>query len=698
MYLRVTNVRQGSKTYRYAQIVECYRREDGTPTNRVIASLGHRSESEIAAIRAALQIARAGGTAVLDAQVLDRVQVLQSLRYLDVAMLLRAWRDFGLQALLAELLTSGSTEVSAAEVIAALVLQRCLAPASKLAASRWFPTTALAELQGIKVEQFNNSRVHRALTALEAVEGELQQRLPAQLSQTQGAASLLFVDATDTWFEGHGPPLAAKGKDKVGLFRRRVGIVLLCDERGFPLRWHTIDGRYHDPTALAEMAAEVARLSWAARIPLVVDRALGNAGWVEKLDTLGLRYVTCVPDPELESCGAPIPWAALKQMQSCGEDLEAMRAKAVAAGFVHGSGERYVSELGLFDKSRPKNGARLSAAGFALQILETIESSKRSRTELAASLRLTTRSLASYRKLLSLEPAVRERIRSGKADALSFSQLQQIAALPAERQLEAFDALGAVSSIARRRARRRHLQKQSTLQARAALSLNLQRLIEDRQADEQRLALIRERLEDVNRRLASAQSRRTDASALAEVERIIQRNSFGNVCSATMEKTAQGRRVLLALDALAWQRRRRADGLALIVSHPAVPGSAPERVARYFSKDAVEKDFQSIKNVLGLRPVRHRTDPKLRAHVSICVLALLVARLIEHRVAAAGTRRTLAAIVESLEPIRLNIIDDGRNRYYAVTQPTQATTDVLGELAMLDLVDNAVVMEAITPR
>ena len=64
-----------------------------------------------------------------------------------------------------------------------------------------------------------------------------------------------------------------------------------------------------------------------------------------------------------------------------------------------------------------------------------------------------------------------------------------------------------------------------------------------------------------------------------------------------------------------------------LVSHPEVEGTASDRVERYFSKDVIEKDFESIKSVLKLRPVRHRTDPKLRAHVCICVLALLLTRV-----------------------------------------------------------------------
>ena len=62
MYLRVSTVRKSGKTYRYAQIVESYRWEDGKPIHRVLVSLGQRTDREIAAIRAALAVGRKRGS------------------------------------------------------------------------------------------------------------------------------------------------------------------------------------------------------------------------------------------------------------------------------------------------------------------------------------------------------------------------------------------------------------------------------------------------------------------------------------------------------------------------------------------------------------------------------------------------------------------------------------------------------------
>jgi transposase len=698
MYLRVSTQRRNGKTYRYAQLVESYRRKDGTPTNRFIASLGRRTEEEIEAIRAALEIARKGGMPVLPHSDLPKADVLHSLRYLDAAVLLRIWRQSGLQSLLADALGSNTAEIHPIQTITALVLQRCLAPASKLAACEWYPNTALPELQGIAPGQFNNSRLHRALSCLEANEGDLQDMLPQHLAQRRGAATALFLDATDTWFEGHGPPLAIKGKDKEGLFRRRVGIVLLCDEQGLPLRWHVLDGRFNDPTALANMAAETAQLPWSSDVPLVVDRALGSAGWVEKLDALGLHYVTCVPASELESCAAPIPWRDLDDMQNCDDDVRCVQKKAIAAGFQEVSKERYVLELGVFDKSRPKNAKRPSQAQAAIGILHEIESSTDSISAIAQRLNLSRNTLHRYKRLAPLSSQVRRRIENGDADGLSLKQLKEIAAKPTKHQLAELEALLQASPTKHLQARRNLAPKPPPLRVRAAISLNPRRFIEDRQADEERISRIRKRVDDVNRRLAKPQSRRKDSSAMAEVDRLIRKHALNNVCSTSMKKNSYSRRVVLHIDEKAWRRRRRSDGISLVISHPAVTGSAAERVARYFSKNEIERDFQSIKSVLGLRPVRHRTDPKLRAHVTICVLALLLSKLVEQQLEQAGRHQTLAELIERLEPIRLNLVNDGTRSYYTATKSTNAAKQIISALGLEDLLDKVSITKEITPR
>jgi len=248
MHVHVSRVQRKGKTYEYTQLVESYRRpSDGMPTQRVVAKLGQLDPVAIENLRAALRASRRGERVVLDRRKLPEqvrfTRPTQNLRYLDVAVLLELWRDWGFDELLAKVLPAGEAEVAPADIVAALAIQRCVDPGSKLYAERWFPRTALPELIGIEPKKFHNTRLHRVLDQLDKNTPQLMRELPKLYRSQQGQFVSLFLDVTDTWFVGHGPELAERAKTKEGLFARKVGIVLLCNERGLPLRWQVIGGK-----------------------------------------------------------------------------------------------------------------------------------------------------------------------------------------------------------------------------------------------------------------------------------------------------------------------------------------------------------------------------------------------------------------------------------------------------------------------
>lgn len=222
MHLKITRVSRAGKVYQYAQLVESFRRPDGVATQRVLANLGQRDDLEIANLRKALGASRDGKAVVITApeHAARPVEVLDNLAWLDVAVVIAILRRLGVRAILDDELPREGAEVADADVALALVAQRCIDPGSKRAAVDWFGRTALPELLGLPESRFNNTRIHRVLTGLESAEAKLQERLAWSVHAHRQQFSLLFLDVTDTWFVGRGPPLATEGKTKEGLYRR----------------------------------------------------------------------------------------------------------------------------------------------------------------------------------------------------------------------------------------------------------------------------------------------------------------------------------------------------------------------------------------------------------------------------------------------------------------------------------------------
>ena len=107
-------------------------------------------------------------------------------------------------------------------------------------------------------------------------------------------------------------------------------------------------------------------------------------------------------------------------------------------------------------------------------------------------------------------------------------------------------------------------------------------------------------------------------------------------------------------------------GWMVLLAHPDDERPAIELVRQYHNKEAVEHAFQTIKSFVDLHPIRHQTTPKIRAHVTLCVLGLLIDRTLEFRLRQVGISDAIDRAYEILEPCRLQVLssrDRGPNHY-----------------------------------
>jgi len=91
----------------------------------------------------------------------------------------------------------------------------------------------------------------------------------------------------------------------------------------------------------------------------------------------------------------------------------------------------------------------------------------------------------------------------------------------------------------------------------------------------------------------------------------------------------------------------------------------------------VERAFRTLKTTLDLRPLYHRKDERIEAHVFLCFLALLLVRIAERQ-----TGQTWDQIRGILERIHLGELEtkDGR-----ILQRTELTPDQIKLLKLLDI-------------
>jgi hypothetical protein len=131
---------------------------------------------------------------------------------------------------------------------------------------------------------------------------------------------------------------------------------------------------------------------------------------------------------------------------------------------------------------------------------------------------------------------------------------------------------------------------------------------------------------------------------------------------------------LLRIDATAIAAEARLDGKYLLrTNEPAL--SAEDIALGYKQLLEVERGWRDMKQILDLRPVHHRLEQRIRAHVILCWLALLLIRIIE-----TTTGDTWTSIRRELQRLAVGTFTGPAGSYRQTTDPTPAQRQILTAL------------------
>lgn len=719
MWIRRTSIKRNGKTYRYAQVVESYRRAgDGMPSHKVIANLGDLSELEVENLRTALRASKEGRAVVVKEPAVPSAasRITANLRYLDLAVLLEAWRTWQLDRVLDDLLPKNNGLTRPADVVTALVLHRCADPGSKLHAQRWLPTTTLPQLLDLPKRRFNNTRVHRVLEDLHRVTPSIQEALPRICSGHGVSHRAFFLDVSDTYFEGRGCEMAKRHRTKSGIKHKwSIGVLLLTNEDGLPLRWRVISRKLQDHQAMGEEIDRIKGFSWLKGTPIAVDRAMGNESSVAALLRSGVHFLTASPIHCIESYTDQLPHQPFADLEiggtSSSPDEEKSRAAecARAVGFEEMDKDTFFLDLGVVPfrqlatppkkSRRPKTPSREHLSR-ALRYREMLDSGTYSSgKEIAKAEGIHPTRASAILRLLALAPEIQDRIMSSPSVDVSCRKLLALVKEPDHRkQVRAFEEL--LKSEFPLPSLEPHL--------RLVAYFSPDICVERRRRARQRREEIENYVEQLNEELAHALQTRKERATYRKVARKLEKYGYSDVFDVALQpiertspdgKNIASFRIRLEVNEKRWQRKQRYFGFNLLVAHPEIRQSGGELISLYREKDAVERGFRTIKSEVKLRPVFHHTDRKVQAHVTLCALALLLERILEARLKAGTMALSMRAALEVLRTCHLNRLAEGADQdVYSLTEPNEPQREILSALAMDHLRDPETVAETIAPR
>lgn len=131
---------------------------------------------------------------------------------------------------------------------------------------------------------------------------------------------------------------------------------------------------------------------------------------------------------------------------------------------------------------------------------------------------------------------------------------------------------------------------------------------------------------------------------------------------------------LLHLDANKIASEELLDG-KFLVSTSSMKLDAAEVVAGYKQLWAIERVFKDMKNTLDIRPVYHRLDDRIRSHILICWLAMILIRYAEN-----VTERSWYQIEKALAAITAGLIESDKVNLWYCSDISDEAKDIFKRL------------------
>jgi transposase len=259
-------------------------RKGKTVTHETLGNLSHLPDHVIDLIKRSLK----GETFVPAA---DAFKITRSLPHGHVEAVLKMIRTLGLDDLIA------AEPSRRRDLIVAMIAERLLFPSSKLANTRHWHDTTLAEELGIG--DADEDQLYDAMDWLLERQSAIEKKL-AKRHLTDGA--LVLYDVTSSYYEGKTCPLARFGHDRDGKTGLPIIVYgVLTDADGRPVAVHVYPGNTGDPRTVPDQVEALTTRFGLSRVVLVGDRGMltqtqidvlkkhPGLGWISALRSGSIR-------------------------------------------------------------------------------------------------------------------------------------------------------------------------------------------------------------------------------------------------------------------------------------------------------------------------------------------------------------------------------------------------------------------------
>jgi hypothetical protein len=260
-------------------------RDGARVRKRTLANLSSLSDEQILAIRAVLR-----GEALQRPE--ELFEVIASRAHGHVQAVLVAMQHLGVGALLA------ARPCRERDLVCAMIVARVLAAHTKLATTRWWHTTTLAE--ELDVLEADEDDLYEAMDWLLERQGAIEKKLAARHLRAGG---LVLYDLSSSYFEGSSCPLGRIGHNRDGKKNKlQVNYGLLTEVRGCPVAVSVFEGNTTDSQTLLPQAKRLRSEFGIDTMVIVGDRGMISQKSIKELRaTQTLEWITALKSAQIRA-------------------------------------------------------------------------------------------------------------------------------------------------------------------------------------------------------------------------------------------------------------------------------------------------------------------------------------------------------------------------------------------------------------
>jgi len=573
MFPRISKSTKNGKSYEYLVISESIHVTGKGSTTRNIANLGNikRFSSQDVAnlIDGFIRIFKVENYCLS-----EDVQMLESLEHGSIIFWQKIWDELGLSKIIKSQVNRKNKRIQLEvdKYVQMMVINRCVDPLSKLGVTRWLERTCFKEMAGYQDLDFDVTYFYRSMDHLLKLKDDLELAIFEKLKDLFSInVKLTFYDITSSFFYTDNCEIGKNGYSRDNRpERQQIVIGVVTSFEGYPIKHYVFEGNRKDETTVKEVVKQLKSEYHIEDTTFVGDRGMITKLNLARLEGEGFQYIMGVKHRQDEICNMLISEQIIEEDYEIYKGLKIRERRVKVKDFLIWKSKKIIRE----------QKADVADKQFFLLEKEILSLSNKS------------------------EP------KSGTYKKIAKNIIKGIDSKACNKLFRGI----------------KKYQGRYEDELRYIICLNEQRKAVSQKKRQASISKLSKELDKVFSEDARYKEDRDIDKAVNKIFEgyKIKFKKFFTIDRDTKSKKAVG----YSLNQEKMEQEKKFDGIFVLLSSR-YDLKAREVVESYKNLKEVEMLFDDLKNFVDIRPIRHWLPVRVRAHVFICVLALLLKRIFE---------------------------------------------------------------------